>query len=115
MNLLLIAAAVLFGAGILYTFITISNATGTSANTEDMKKAIGTVLTVNMVMTLLLGGIAIAYITSNPTAERPYILVVLHLSLLLSIVSVSVSSLQKLDLAAVADTSGNGKTGGCPK
>jgi hypothetical protein len=79
-----------------------------------MQSAINTVMGLNIVMTLILGGIAIAYITSNPTAERPYVLTVLHLSLLLSIISVSVSSLQKLDLASVVETSGSGRTGGCP-
>jgi hypothetical protein len=114
MNLLPIVGAILFSAGILYTFITVGKATGTSSNTEEMKSAINTVMIINIVMTVILAGIAIAYITANPTAERPYMLAVVHLSLLLSIISASITSLQKLDLASVVTTSGSGTTGGCP-
>lgn len=114
MNILLIVCALLFAGAIGYSYYVISGATGTSSNTEAMKSAINTVMIINVVMTLVLAGVAIAYITSNPTAERPYILFMLHLTLLLSIISVSVTSLQKLDLASVVTTSGSGKTGGCP-
>lgn len=99
-QMLLILGAAIFVGSMIYTFVAINKSVANSDNKSEMQSAINTVLTVNIIMTLVLGFIAVSYISANPTAERPYTLIMIHLSLLLSIVSVSVSVLQKLDLSA---------------
>jgi hypothetical protein len=46
---------------------------------------------------LVLAGTAYFYLAENLTAERHYVIFMLHLSLLISIISVSISSLQQLN------------------
>jgi hypothetical protein len=45
---------------------------------------------------MVLAGLSYVYVSANTTAERPYVLFMVHASLLISIISVSVSSLQQL-------------------
>ena len=47
-----------------------------------------------IVLMLVLAGCGYMYVANNALAERPYIMILLHLSLLLSLISISVSSLE---------------------
>ena len=77
--------------------VTISKATASSDVKNEVSKAIMNVTIVNSVLMLVLAGTAYFYLDTNLTAERSYILFMLHLSLLMSIISVSISSLQQLN------------------
>ena len=86
----------LFIGGLIYTIVTIGYATANSDNKTQMTTAIGSVTIVNSILILVLGGTAYFYIQAEPDALRPYVIVMLHLSLLLSVTSISVSTLLKL-------------------
>ena len=86
-----------FVVGMIYTMVTISKATASSDVKNEVSKAIMNVTIVNSVLMLVLAGTAYFYLDTNLTAERSYILFMLHLSLLMSIISVSISSLQQLN------------------
>ena len=86
-----------FVVGMIYTMVTIIKATASSDVKNEVSKAIMNVTIVNSVLMLFLAGTAYFYLDTNLTAERSYILFVLHLSLLMSIISVSISSLQQLN------------------
>jgi hypothetical protein len=78
------------------TVIVIGQSTTNSDMAKDMKNAILYVGLINFAMILLLGGMAYFYLRTNAIAERAYIITILHIGLLLSIVSVSVTTLQKV-------------------
>jgi cytochrome bd-type quinol oxidase subunit 2 len=86
-----------FVVGMIYTMVTVSKAAASSDVKKDMTNAITNVTIVNTMLMLVLAGTAYFYLDSNLTAERPYVLIMLHLSLLISIISVSISSLQQLN------------------
>ena len=79
--------------GILYTITTVFKATGNNDHKADMTQAITNVTVVNLVLILVLAGTGYFYTAQYPTAREPYIMFMLHFSLLLSIISVSVASL----------------------
>jgi len=86
-----------FIIGMIYTMATVGKAAASSDVKKDMSNAITNVTIVNTMLMLVLAGTAYFYLDANLTAERPYILFMLHLSLLISIISVSISSLQQLN------------------
>jgi uncharacterized membrane protein len=79
--------------GMLYTITTVFKATGKNDHKADMTQAITNVTVVNLVLILILAGTGYFYTGQYPTAREPYIMFMLHFSLLLSIISVSVASL----------------------
>jgi hypothetical protein len=86
-----------FLGGIVYTMVAISQATGSSSVKNDMAMAITNVTIVNTVLMLVLGGTAYYYVVSaGATTERLYVMFMLHLTLLISLISVSVSCLQPI-------------------
>ena len=85
-----------FFIGMIFTMVTVGKAAASSDVKNDMIKAITNVTIVNTMLMLVLGGTAYFYLDTNTLAERPYIIFMLHLSLLISIISVSISSLQQL-------------------
>ena len=82
-----------FLGGMLYTMITIFNATSSSEHSADMAQAITNVTVINLVLVLVLAGAGYFYTQQYPTAKQAYIMFMLHLNLLLSITSVSVAAL----------------------
>ena len=97
MNWWLWACVLLFSVSMLTTIITIGTAAASSDSKNEMKNAIMTVSIVNGILIAVLAGLSYIYVSANTTAERPYILFMVHASLLISIISVSISSLQKLN------------------
>jgi hypothetical protein len=84
-----------FLGGIVYTMVAVSQATGSSDVKNDMAAAITNVTIVNTILMLVLAGTAYYYVTSQgATTERLYVIFMLHVTLLISLVSVSVSCLQ---------------------
>ena len=86
-----------FTASIIYTLHAISAASASSDIKKNMVGAITNVTIINSVLIMVLGGTAYFYLDSNLTAERPYMILMLHISLLLSVISVSMVALQKLN------------------
>ena len=86
-----------FIIGMIYTMVTVGKAAASSDVKKDMTAAITNVTIVNTILMLILAGTAYFYLDTNLTAERPYVLFMLHLSLLISVISVSISSLQQLN------------------
>jgi hypothetical protein len=85
-----------FFGGLIYAMTAVFKATGNGDNKADMSQAITNVTVVNLVLVLILAGTGYFYTEQNPTAKQPYIMAMLHLNLLLSIISVSVASLQSV-------------------
>jgi hypothetical protein len=97
MDWLLWACVLLFTVGMLTSIITVGNASASSDAKNEIKNAIMTVAIVNGILIAVLAGLSYIYVSANTTAERPYVLFMVHTSLLISIISVSVSCLQKLN------------------
>lgn len=76
--------------------IAVSQAAGSSDSKRDMQKAITNVTIVNTILMIVMAGTAYLYLDADPNAQRPYIILMVHVSLLLSVISVSISSLQQL-------------------
>jgi uncharacterized membrane protein YidH (DUF202 family) len=87
-------AIAFFLSGIVYTIVQTGLASANSDTKREMNKAMFGVTMVNAVLVLVLAGCASFYIASNELAERPYVITMLHISLLLSVISVSISSLR---------------------
>lgn len=87
-------ALIFFMFGVIYTIVQVGTTMGNNDSNAEMAKAIGSVTIVNSVLILVLAGAAHFYIAANEASERPYILLMLHVTLLLSIISISVSSLR---------------------
>jgi hypothetical protein len=81
----------------LTTIITVGTVSSSGDAKNDIKNAIMTVSIVNGILVAVLAGLSYIYVSANTTAERPYVLFMVHASLLISIISVSVSCLQKLN------------------
>ena len=90
------ACVLLFFGSMIYTIVTVGNASSNSDSKNDMKNAIMHVSIINTLLIMVLAGLSYVYVSANTTAERPYVLFMVHASLLISIISVSVSSLQQL-------------------
>jgi len=97
MDWLLWACVLLFSVGMLTTIITVGTVSSSGDAKNDIKNAIMTVSIVNGILVAVLAGLSYIYVSANTTAERPYVLFMVHASLLISIISVSVSCLQKLN------------------
>lgn len=97
MDWLLWACVLLFSVGMLTTIITVGTVSSSGDAKNEIKNAIMTVSIVNGIMVAVLAGLSYIYVSANTTAERPYVLFMVHASLLISIISVSVSCLQKLN------------------
>jgi uncharacterized membrane protein len=91
-------AIAFFLSGIVYTIVQTGLASANSDKKMEMNKAMFGVTLVNAVLVLVLAGCASFYIASNELAERPYVITMLHISLLLSVISVSISSLRYVDV-----------------
>lgn len=91
----------LFLSAIAYTFWAIGGVTSNPDTRNEVKGAITSVTVVNLILTAVLCGIALVYVTTDTTTERNYLMIMTHVAIFLSILSVSVSSLHQLDSAAV--------------
>jgi hypothetical protein len=87
------AAILFFLAGLIYNIVVMTKATGTSDHQADMSQAIVQVAIVDSVLVAVLALIGYFYTEQNPTAKDPYVMIMIHLSLLFSIISLSVSTL----------------------
>jgi apolipoprotein N-acyltransferase len=91
-------AIAFFLSGIVYTIVQTGLASANNDKKMEMNKAMFGVTVVNAVLVLVLGGCATFYIASNEQAERPYVIFMLHVALLMSVISVSISSLRYVDV-----------------
>ena len=95
MNNLLWLSIVLFFIGVIYTMVVIGQTTASGDASEDMKSTIAQVAGINSVLVIVLGGTAYFYTNQNAGAKDVYIMFMLHLSVLLAVTSISVSTLFK--------------------
>jgi hypothetical protein len=91
-------AIAFFLSGIVYTIVQTGLASANSDKKMEMNKAMFGVTVVNAVLVLVLGGCATFYIADNEAAERPYVIFMLHVALLMSVISVSISSLRYVEV-----------------
>ena len=105
----------LFGfiGAIIYTLVIVGQASGSNDSKAEISKAIFNVIIVDIVLLLVLAGTAYFYVAAEPLAERPYIMIMLHVSLLISILSVSISSLHQLNMGPPSPEPPSG--GSCTK
>ncbi len=89
----------LFLVSILYNIIVVGQASGSSDAKNDMIKAITNVTIVNSILMLVMAGAAYFYFKSADGApsKDSYILFMVHVTLLISVISVSISSLRQLN------------------
>jgi len=80
-------------AGLVYNIVVMTRATGAGDHQADMSQAITQVAIVDAVLIVVLALMGYFYTESTPTAKDPYIMIMIHLSLLLSVISLSVSTL----------------------
>jgi FlaG/FlaF family flagellin (archaellin) len=89
-------AIVLFLAGLIYSIVVVFNATANSDNASDMSAAIMNVSLVNTVLVAVLCGTGYFYTQQNLRAQQPYMMIMIHVSLLLATISIGVSTLQTI-------------------
>ena len=87
---------ILFLIGIVVNTIVVGTTTSSSQEAKDTRTAIITMASINAVLTIILGFAALYYMGQNPSFERPYTQIVVHMSLLASVLSVSINALQKI-------------------
>jgi small-conductance mechanosensitive channel len=83
---------------ILFTLISVAAIQDSSSKKGDMMSALFTVATVNGTLVFILAGIGYYSINQNPLLKNAYILFILHLTLILTMIGVCVSSLRKLGI-----------------
>lgn len=93
-----------FLGAVIYTLVVVGQASGSNDSKKEISQAIFHVVIVNIVLLVVLAGTAYFYVAAEPLAERPYIMIMLHVSLLISLVSVSISSLHQLNTSPTTST-----------
>jgi len=97
MNPLFILLILSFLGSIGYTMYRIGTVAANNDSNKDIISAITTITVVNSILMVIWGILAFFYITSDPRLERPYVIVMLHISLLISMMSISISSIHQLN------------------
>jgi len=92
-NLLIVITIILFIGIFIWTFLTVFSVTAKNDNSLNMINAMTNVVIVNFVMVMFFTGIALWYTNSYPAMQQPYMMLLLHINILLSIIAVSISSL----------------------
>ena len=85
-----------FCGGLIFTLIQVFNATSSGDHAVEMGSAITSVTAVNLVLICILAGTGYLYTQQNPTTTEYYMMFMIHLSLLLSVISVSVAALNSV-------------------
>ena len=75
----------------------ISTAVVNNDSNKEIISAITTITIVNSILMLVWGSLAFFYISADPRLERPYVIIMLHISLLISMMSISISSIHQLN------------------
>jgi uncharacterized membrane protein len=96
MEVYLWVAIVLFLAGLIYSTVVVFSATANSDNAKDMSAAIMNVTLVNSVLVSILCGTGYFYTQQNPRSEQPYMMLMIHLSLLLATISIGIATIQTI-------------------
>jgi hypothetical protein len=86
-----------FMCGILYTLISIARVSNISGN-KDMMSAILTIVMVNGALCLTLAGTGYFSVNTIPILKRPYIMIVLHLTLIFATIGFGISTLRQLGI-----------------
>ena len=96
MQIAMTGSIILFLGATLYSIIQIGIIASKSDTKSNMASAIISVSVVNSILMLVMAGIANFYLRTNQAAVLPYTLIMIHVTLLVSVVSVSISSLQQI-------------------
>jgi hypothetical protein len=93
-NLFAIGIIITFITIFVWTFLTIFSVTVTTSGDKalDLTNAMTTVVMVDFVLVVVYAGIATYYVTMNPSLQQPYMMLLLHINILLSITALSFSS-----------------------
>jgi hypothetical protein len=83
-------------AAVMYTTITLTNATANADSSAEFRNKIGMVAGINSVLILALTILGFLYIRADPIQERPYLLIMIHINMFLSLMAVSIAALQKI-------------------
>ena len=97
MQIAMIGSIALFLGATLYAIIQIGILASKSDTKSNMASAITSVTVINSILMLVMAGIAYFYLKTNESAILPYTLIMLHVTLLISVVSVSIASLQQIN------------------
>ena len=87
-----------FVGAILFTLIGVGIASQGSSKNGDMIKAILTTATVNGVLCMMIAGMGYFSVAQSPVFKQPYIFLILHLTIILAVIGVCVSSLRQLGI-----------------
>ena len=83
---------------ILFTLISVAAIQDSNSKKGDMMSALFTVATVNGTLVFILAGIGYYSINQDPLLKNAYIMFILHLTLILTMIGVCVTSLRKLGI-----------------
>ena len=86
---------IVFIAAAVLTFYYISTKMGNDDNSKDVAAAIKTIAFANIILIISLGLISYIFINNNPLLRQTYTMIMLHITLLLSMTAVSISSIEK--------------------
>lgn len=94
---------VLYFLIVIPALIYVTSKVGSSSEVANMRSGMINVTVITAIMTIMLAGIGYFYVYSAGEGARgTYLWFLVHLALLLSVTSVSVSTLQRLDAGEVA-------------
>ena len=86
---------IVFIVAAVLTFYYISTKIGHDDNSKDVAAAIKTIAFANTILIISLGLISYIFINNNPLLRQTYTMIMLHITLLLSMTAVSISSIEK--------------------
>jgi hypothetical protein len=81
-------------SSIAYTTISVANGSMNSDTSNNFQKQVGVVSTINGIIIALMCILSFVYTRVAPYQERAYILVLLHITLFLSLMAVSIAAFQ---------------------
>ena len=90
---LTVISIALFIGVFIWTFLTVFSVSAANDKAADMMNAMSSVVLVNLVLVMMFAGIAFWYTNTYPAIQHPYMMFILHLNILISILSLSISSL----------------------
>jgi len=103
-----------FMGAIIFTLVSIGIASQTNTKNGDMIKAILTTATVNGILCMMIAGMGYFSVAQTPFLKQPYIFLMLHLIVILSIIGVGVSSIRQLGVDPTTTPAPAAKTTAAP-
>jgi len=82
---------------VIFTSVMLTNASTNSDSMINLKNQVYIISSINAVLVIMLCILSFMYVRADPLQERNYVLIMLHANFFLSLLAISISSLQQLN------------------